>query len=338
MTPPNRAADGLPLASVSLDADNLWSYKRTHGDADWVDRQSYLPALRRRMVEVFDAHRIQPSVMVVGADAVGPDGAEFITAMAEYGCEIGNHSFEHEPWLHLYTRPQLSDEIRRTEEAIMAAGAAKPRGFRAPGFATSPDLMTILDELDYDYDCSVLATWIGPLARLYYLRTNTDLDPTEREQRKALFGAASDALLPNRPFAWTARDQASVVELTEIPVTVFPILRVPMHASYVIYLSGFSMVAAKAYVRLALAVCRATRTEPSLLLHPLDLLDAADAPGLEFFPGMQLDHGRKMAVLSDLLEQLGNHHRLVGMAEHAAAHATRSGTRRPIGLLSRGRS
>jgi hypothetical protein len=45
-----------------------------------------------------------------------------------------------------------------------------------------------------------------------------------------------------------------------------------------------------------------------------------------------------MAVLSDLLEQLGNHHRLVGMAEHAAAHATRSGTRRPIGLLSRGRS
>jgi hypothetical protein len=119
--------------------------------------------------------------------------------------------------------------------------------------------MTILDELDYDYDCSVLATWIGPLARLYYLRTNSGLDPDEREQRKALFGAASDALLPNRPFAWTARDQASVVELTEIPVTVFPILRVPMHASYVIYLSGFSMVAAKAYVRLALAVCRCPR-------------------------------------------------------------------------------
>ena len=144
--------------------------------------------------------------------------------------QINRRTFEHEPWLHLYTRPQLSDEIRRTEEAIMAAGAAKPRGFRAPGFATSPDLMTILDELDYDYDCSVLATWIGPLARLYYLRTNSGLDPDEREQRKALFGAASDALLPNRPFAWTARDQASVVKLTEIPVTVFPILRVPMHA------------------------------------------------------------------------------------------------------------
>jgi peptidoglycan-N-acetylglucosamine deacetylase len=338
MTPPNRATDGLPLASVSLDADNLWSYKRTHGDADWVNRQSYLPALRRRMVEVFDAHRIQPSVMVVGADAAGPDGAEFITAMAEYGCEIGNHSFEHEPWLHRYTKPQLSDEIRRTEEAIMAAGAAKPRGFRAPGFATSPDLMTILDELDYDYDCSVLATWIGPLARLYYLRTSSDLDPDEREQRKALFGAASDALLPNRPFAWTARDQAAAVELTEVPVTVFPILRVPMHASYVIYLAGFSMIAAKAYVRLALALCRVTRTEPSLLLHPLDLLDAADAPGLEFFPGMQLDHGRKRAVLDDLLEQLSHHHRLVGLAEHAATHATRNGPRRPVGWLRRGRS
>ena len=64
----------------------------------------------------------------------------------------------------------------------------------------------------------------------------------------------------------------------------------------------------------------------------------ADPRVMEFFPGMQLDHGRKKAVLSDLLEQLGNHYRLVAMAEHAAAHATRSGPRRAIGLLSRGRS
>ena len=38
------------VASVSLDADNLWSYKRTHGDADWVERPSYLMALAGRML------------------------------------------------------------------------------------------------------------------------------------------------------------------------------------------------------------------------------------------------------------------------------------------------
>lgn len=326
------------LASVSLDADNLWSYKRTHGDADWVDRPSYLPALRRRMTDLFDAHQMKPSVMVVGSDAAGPDGSEFITSMVEYGCEIGNHSFEHEPWLHLYSPQQLRDELRRTEDAIMAAGAPKPRGFRAPGFSMSPDLMAALHELDYDYDASVLATWIGPFARLYYLRTNKDLTAAERQQRKALFGAASDALLPNKPFTWKGEDADGPMSLAEIPVTVFPLARVPMHASYVIYLSGYSTPLAKAYVKMAMAACRLTGTEPSLLLHPLDLLDAKDAPGLEFFPGMTMDYGRKRAMLDFILHEMSSHFRLVGMAEHAQALASRAGQERPIQQLLRGRS
>ncbi len=327
-----------PLASVSLDADNLWSYKRTHGDADWVERPSYLPALQRRMMGLFDAHQMKPTVMVVGADAASEDGPDFVGSLVEYGCEIGNHSFEHEPWLHLYDPQQLRDELRRTEDAIMAAGAPKPRGFRAPGFSMSPELMKALFELDYDYDASVLATWIGPFARLYYLRSNKDLSPEERRQRKALFGAASDALLPNKPFTWKGSSASGPLALTEIPVTVFPLARAPMHASYVIYLSGYSTPVAKAYVKASIAACRMTGTEPSLLLHPLDLLDAKDAPGLGFFPGMSMDYGRKRAMLDFILNELAGHYRLVGMHEHAKAIAARAGQERPIEHLLRGRS
>lgn len=327
-----------PLASVSLDADNLWSYKRTHGDADWVERPSYLPALQARMTDLFDAHQMEPTVMVVGADAAAEDGPDFVGSLVEYGCEIGNHSFEHEPWLHLYDPQQLRDELRRTEDAIMAAGAPKPRGFRAPGFSMSPDLMKALSELDYDYDSSVLATWIGPFARLYYLRSNQDLSAEERRQRKALFGAASDALLPNKPFTWKGPGASGPLSLTEIPVTVFPLARVPMHASYVIYLSGYSTPLAKAYVKASVSACRLTGTEPSLLLHPLDLLDAKDAPGLEFFPGMGMDYGRKRAMLDFILHELSKYYRLVGMDEHARAIAVRAGQERPIEHLLRGRS
>ncbi|MEW5916878.1 MAG: polysaccharide deacetylase, partial [Gemmatimonadota bacterium] len=31
-----------PLASISFDADNLWSYMKTHGDATWQAYPSYL--------------------------------------------------------------------------------------------------------------------------------------------------------------------------------------------------------------------------------------------------------------------------------------------------------
>lgn len=233
-----------PLASIGLDADNFWSYKRTHGDADWVERPSYLPVLTERMITSFSQHQIKPSVFVVGADAAAADGPDFVQALTEYGCEIGSHSYEHEPWLHLYSPQELRDELKRTEDALQAAGAPKPRGFRAPGFAMSPDLMRALVELDYDYDCSVLATWIGPVARQYYLRTNKTLTKSEREDRKALFGSLWDAGLPNKPFTWKAPccevdgKTRPAVQLTEVPVTVFPMARVPIHASYVIYLSG----------------------------------------------------------------------------------------------------
>lgn len=329
-----------PLASVSLDADNYWSYKRTHGDADWVERPSYLPVLGRRMLDLFDAHQIKPSVMVVGADAAAADGPEFVQSMVEYGCEIGSHSFEHEPWLHLYSPEQLRDELKRTEDAIMAAGAPKPRGFRAPGFAMSPDLMRALVELDYDYDASVLATWIGPLARQYYLRTNKELTKEERDDRKALFGSLWDVALPNKPFVWRgagAKPGDRTVALTEIPVTVFPMARVPMHASYVIYLAGINTALAKTYVHTSLAFCRATGTAPSLLLHPLDLLDGKDAAGLEFFPGMTMPLERKREVLDLILSEIAKGYRIVNLAEHARHVAETATQVRPIGHLDRGR-
>ena len=31
-----------PLASISLDLDDLWSYLKTHGDQSWPERPSYL--------------------------------------------------------------------------------------------------------------------------------------------------------------------------------------------------------------------------------------------------------------------------------------------------------
>ena len=32
-----------PLASLSLDLDNQWSYMKTHGDAGWEALPTYLP-------------------------------------------------------------------------------------------------------------------------------------------------------------------------------------------------------------------------------------------------------------------------------------------------------
>jgi hypothetical protein len=151
------------------------------------------------------------------------------------------------------------------------------------------------------------------MARAYYFWT-AKLTPAQRAERAALFGSAADALRPVRPYRWQLPSGRS---LLEIPVTTMPVLKAPFHLSYLLYLSRYSDAAMVAYLRTALAACRLTGTEPSFLLHPLDLLGGDQAPALKFFPGMDMSGARKAAVFGRVLGILGEHFQLVNMSTHA---------------------
>jgi protoporphyrinogen oxidase/peptidoglycan/xylan/chitin deacetylase (PgdA/CDA1 family) len=310
---------GRPVASISLDADNLWSYLKTHGDPAWEARPGYLPTLGPRLIDTWGRHGITATVFVVGHDAATPDGAQFVASLVGAGHEIANHSFEHEPWLHLYSRDRLDDELARTEEAIVAAGAPRPTGFRGPGYSLSPTLLDLLEQRGYRYDATTLPTWIGPLARAYYFRS-AKLSAAERARRRALFGSAAEGLRPVGPYRWrTATGQG----LVELPVTTMPLARIPIHVSYLLHAHQVNPRLARAYLETALRTCRLAGVGPSILLHPLDLLDAADAPGLEFFPGMALPAAEKRRLLDHVLSRLTRDFEVVGTGEHARRLAGR---------------
>lgn len=306
---------GRPLASVSLDLDNLWSYLKTHGDAGWEARPTYLPTFVPLVLEALDRLGLSITFFIVGRDAERPEHEEVLRSIPQAGHEVGNHSHEHEPWLHRYTPEVLEAEVRSAEDAIAAATGQRPMGFRGPGFTWSPMLLEILTSRAYLYDASTFPTFIGPLARRYYFRT-TRLDPGARESRQALFGGVSEGFRPNGPYFWDLRNGH---RLLEIPVTTMPVTRLPFHLSYLLYLAGRSELLMDAYLRTSLAACKVTGTEPSFLLHPLDLLDAADAPRLSFFPGMGLDRQRKLALFARVMRRLGEHFELVSMGTHARA-------------------
>ncbi len=301
-----------PIASVSLDMDNLWSYMKIHGDPDWVDRPSYLDALLPRMLDVFGEHRLSATVFVVGSDAAREDGARAVAEIVAAGHEVANHSYEHEPWLHQYGRAQLEEELTRTEDAVIAAGAPRPVGFRGPGYSLSPTLLEMLAERGYRYDASTLPTWIGPLARAYYFRS-AQLSAEQRAERQALYGSAAEGRRPVHPYRWQT---ATGGDLLELPVTTMPLLRVPMHVSYLLQLHQVSPRLARVYFATALRVCRLRGVGPSLLLHPLDLLDGRDAPRLEFFPGMALPAAQKVAVVGQALAAMRRHFDVIGTGEH----------------------
>ena len=306
-----------PLLSLGLDLDNLWSYMKIHGDAGWEAYPTYMSTLAPLLIDVLARHRLQITLFVVGQDAALDRNVEAFRAMADAGHEIGNHSFHHEPWLHLYSRPEIEDDLKRAEEAIERATGRRTVGFRGPGYSLSGDTLRVLASRGYTYDCSTLPTFLGPLARAYYFWKSRGMPEEERAKRKNLFGSFRDGLQPIRPYTWSIDGRS----LVEIPVTTQPITRVPFHMSYVLYLSGFSTALARAHMAGSLAMCRLGGVTPSYLLHPLDLLGCDKVKELAFFPGMDQPTAAKIEFLEEGLERLKKSFRVVTLEEHARAIA-----------------
>jgi len=297
---------------VSLDLDDLWTYLRTRGDPAWKDRPTYLPVFLPTVLDFLDGLSLRITFFVIGEDLERAANRPYLEAISSRGHEVGNHSFHHEPWLHLSGKDELREEVRRAEQAIEGVCGERPVGFRGPGYSWSKTLLEVLVERGYAYDASSLPTFLAPLARLYFL-AGSRLGSEERHQRQGLFGSFGDGFRPLKPYYW----QVGESRLLEIPVTTLPVLRTPFHMSYLLYLGRRSERLMVGYLRAAVRACLAAGIQPSFLLHPLDFLDAAAAPGLEFFPGMGLSAARKRALVSRVLGILGESFHLVPMAEHA---------------------
>jgi peptidoglycan-N-acetylglucosamine deacetylase len=302
-----------PLASISLDLDNQWSYMKIHGDNGWDNYPSYFSIFVPHVLQVLQRIDCTITFFIVGKDADIEANRPYLRRIVDAGHEIGNHSYHHESWLKSYSKSQLEQEIDKAEKAIFTATNRRTNGFRGPGFSWSPDLFHILEERGYAYDASTLPTYLGPLARQYYFMT-AKLSPEERKDRAELFGQFSDGLRPVKPYLWQLPGEK---KLLEIPVTTIPILKTPFHFSYLLYLSGFSMLLMRCYLHLAIRLCRLTGTSPSYLLHPLDLIGGDQLPELRFFPGMDIGSARKLKVFTTVLQTLQKSFQLVPMGVHA---------------------
>ncbi len=211
---------------------------------------------------------------------------------------------------------------------FMRPQASGRSGFRGPGFSWSPALFEVLVDRGYLYDASTLPTYLGPLARAYYFWT-ARLTPCTA-------GRACDAVW--RRARWTSpRAAVPVVAAVRAHASRDPGHDDPGHQDAVP-----SELPAVSQPRLGgsddgVSGNRARDlpphgTEPSFLLHPLDLLGGDHAPALRFFPGHGPD---ERAQGGDLRPRhpvrCSDAFRLVNMSTHARAIAERGAlARRPV--------
>jgi peptidoglycan-N-acetylglucosamine deacetylase len=303
-----------PIASLSLDLDNYWSYLQVQGNPAWQTFPSYLDMVIPRALTFLKERGLTITVFIVGQDAALAQNQEAIADIAAAGHEIGNHSFRHEPGLHRYSEAEVEREVAVAEDQIRQVTGQQPIGFRGSGSNFSPAVLEVLVRRGYRYDASMCPTFLGPLARIHHFRT-TDLTLDEREARKSWFGGFKDGFQPLKPYRWSLESN----QLTEIPITTLPIVKIPMHFSMVLSISTVSSTLALLYFRFALQLCKLTKTQPSLLLHALDFLGYEDVPELSFIPGMNLHRHQKLTILSKAIRLLVKEFDVVPVAQHAEA-------------------
>lgn len=262
-----------PIASLSLDLDNQWSYMKIHDVPGWESFPSYLDLAVPRILDFLKQYDLKITFFILGQDAALQKNQTALRAIADAGHEIGNHSFHPDSQFHFYSVEEIEQDVVLAGNIIQLVTGVRPTGFRGSGLSNSSALLQVLQRQGYDYDASTFPT--GPM------------EPMETPS------------------------------LVKIPATALPIFKIPIHFSYVLYLSSLSSVLGLVYFRFALLLCRLTQTQPSLLLNPLDFLSSEDVPQLAFMPGMTLPTQRKLAILSKAMRVLSNQFMLLTLAEHA---------------------
>lgn len=298
-------------ATMSLDLDNQWAYMKTHRDTGWQEYPSYLDRFIPYVLDKLNRLHVKATFFIVGKDACIEKNIEYLKAVADDRHEVANHSFYHEPYSHQYGKDQLHKEIVDSHEAISLATGITPVGFRGPGFTYSENLLLLLEELGYCYDATVFPTFLGPILRKYFF-ASSKLTESEQLELSELYGKFNNGFKPNIPFFW---ELSSGGKLLEIPVSTMPLLRIPIHMTYLMFLASYSAKIMFYYLDMVIGLFRLTSQQPSFLVHPLDLMGEDMVPELSYFPGMKLHTSYKAELFSRIVERLTNKFTLVTMSE-----------------------
>jgi len=308
------------VGTLSVDLDNLWTYQRSFGVGSWQTFPSFLEKAIPRLVAFGREHDVRLTAFVVGKDLEIPGVDQLLSDLDRAGHEIGNHSYLHEPDLHSRSLQEIHRDLSKTEAAIYRVIDKRPSGFRGPAFCVSRNLQQALIERGYLYDASSFPTTIGPLARSYQHMLGT-LSKREKDEQKRLYGGFDTAYDSLKPFSWRYGESS----LIELPVSTMPLLRLPIHFTYINFLADISPVLAKVYFKLWLALCRARDLPPSLLLHATDFIGCDDNFELGMMPGMKRSAREKIALMAELLSSCATNTDLMPLNEFAEMLSSEEG-------------
>lgn len=287
----------MKSAAISIDLDEIHHYRLLHGlPASSVAAHAAFEVAIPRARAWARRHGVRLTLFAVGADLSRAENAAALVEAAGEGHAVESHSLTHPYDLVRLGRDAIRREVIESFDAIERAVGARPKGFRAPGYTLSDDVLDALEEAGAAFDTSAFPStpyYLAKAAVLGWMRLSGKESASILSSPRVLF-APTEPYRPGRTWSRPRGDRG----LVEIPIRVTRRLRVPVIGT-TIALAGES--GARALVR----GCGAPDVF-NLELHAIDFLGAED--GLEDLRAKQTELrvplARRMAALDAAVEAL----------------------------------
>ncbi|MGN1095796.1 MAG: polysaccharide deacetylase family protein [Eubacteriales bacterium] len=103
------------------------------------------PYKTRKILDILDKYGVKATFFIIGVNA--EKYPQIVLEEVSRGHEVGNHSYSHTR-LSKCTPEEVKNEIDKTDRIILNAAGVKPRLFRPPEGAYSPEIVKTAAELE----------------------------------------------------------------------------------------------------------------------------------------------------------------------------------------------
>ncbi|HPF13963.1 MAG: DUF3473 domain-containing protein [Planctomycetes bacterium] len=147
-----------PMHALSFDVEEYFQVANLRPfvtRADWERIPSRLMVGMEAILQLLEARGVRATMFFLGW--IAEQHPQLVRRCLDAGHEIASHGYEH-TFVTDLDEAEFERDLARTEEALMAAGAPKPQGFRASTFTITRQTWWAFDVLvrrGYVYDSSV---------------------------------------------------------------------------------------------------------------------------------------------------------------------------------------
>lgn len=246
------------MINLHVDVDNLWIYEQEYGIAIHKDKEYIYTQSLPDFLHLLRKSQSKATFMIVGKDLELKACRDFCKKAIVEGHEIANHSWNHLVSFGSLSNKKKKSEILKAHKIIIEVCKTSPVGFRGPGYYQNKEIVTILQQLGYTYDASVLPGFAQLLMSTYARMRGG-------ENKNKSFGQLSYILSPRHPYI-IIRGLKSDETLRELPISTLPFLRLPIHTTFA-YAFGAK------YQELIFRYIKSKPTYITYLFHAIDFID-----------------------------------------------------------------